>query len=70
VLGKTVSIHPAIVLLAAPAGAAIGGLIGMFLIVPMNAIFLATWRSLIRLFDPAEDQLVATTARSSVNPSP
>ncbi len=68
VLGKTVSIHPAIVLLAAPAGAAIGGLIGMFLIVPMIAIFLATWRSVIRLFDPVEDRVVATTVRSSAPP--
>ena len=59
VLGKTVSIHPAIVLLAAPAGAAIGGLIGMFLVVPIIAIVLATWRSVIRLFDPDEDLLDA-----------
>jgi predicted PurR-regulated permease PerM len=64
VLGKTVSIHPAIVLLAAPAGAAIGGLIGMFLIVPMIAIFMATWRSVIRLFDPDEAQPIGA-ARSS-----
>jgi predicted PurR-regulated permease PerM len=56
VLGKTVSIHPAIVLLAAPAGAAIGGLIGMFLVVPMIAIFMATWRSVIRLFDPHQTE--------------
>jgi predicted PurR-regulated permease PerM len=63
VLGKTVSIHPAIVLLAAPAGAAIGGLIGMFLIVPMIAIVMATWRSVIRLFDPAGDQLAEPAAR-------
>ena len=63
VLGKTVSIHPAIVLLAAPAGAAIGGLIGMFLIVPMIAIVLATWRSVIRLFDPVADEQGAPAAR-------
>ncbi len=62
VLGKTVSIHPAIVLLAAPAGAAIGGLIGMFLVVPMIAIVLATWRSVIRLFDPHDDERTAEAA--------
>jgi putative heme transporter len=56
VLGRTVSIHPAIVLLAAPAGAAIGGLIGMFLVVPIIAIVMATWRSVIKLFDPHDDQ--------------
>jgi putative heme transporter len=76
VLGKTVSIHPAIVLLAAPAGAAIGGLIGMFLIVPMIAIFMATWRSVIRLFDPDEGQpvMAAQTAppapAQTASPSP
>ena len=64
VLGKTVSIHPAIVLLAAPAGAAIGGLIGMFLVVPIIAIVMATWRSVIRLFDPYEDQPAARKAPS------
>jgi predicted PurR-regulated permease PerM len=52
VLGKTVSVHPAVILLAAPAGAAIGGLVGMFLIVPVIAIVMATWRSVLRLFDP------------------
>lgn len=70
VLGKTVSIHPAIVLLAAPAGAAIGGLIGMFLVVPIIAIVLATWRSVIRLFDPAEGQLVAATASAPTRRPP
>jgi putative heme transporter len=55
VLGRTVSIHPAVVLLAAPAGAAIGGLIGMFLIVPVIAIVSATWRSVLRLLEPDED---------------
>jgi predicted PurR-regulated permease PerM len=54
VLGRTVSIHPAVVLLAAPAGAAIGGLIGMFLIVPVIAIVSATWRSVLRLLEPDE----------------
>jgi predicted PurR-regulated permease PerM len=54
VYGKTVNLHPAVILLAAPAGAAIGGLIGMFLIVPAIAIFGATWRSVIRLFESDE----------------
>ncbi len=70
VLGRTVSIHPAIVLLAAPAGAAIGGLIGMFLIVPMIAIFMATWRSVIRLFDPDEDEPVGAAQEAPPEPAP
>jgi putative heme transporter len=51
VYGKTVSVHPAVVLLAAPAGAAVGGLIGMVLIVPVIAIILRTWHTFIHLFD-------------------
>jgi predicted PurR-regulated permease PerM len=49
---RTVSLHPAIVLMAAPAGAALGGMIGMFLIVPFLGIIAATWRTVLRLFDP------------------
>jgi len=52
VVGRTVRVHPAVVLLAAPVGASIGGLVGMFLIVPAIAIFGATWPSLVRLLTP------------------
>jgi predicted PurR-regulated permease PerM len=73
VYGKTVSLHPAVILLAAPAGAAIGGLIGMFLIVPAIAVFGATWRSVIRLFDqdePVSHALPASkTGEASALPS-
>ncbi len=54
VLGRTVHVHPAVVLLAAPVGAAIGGLVGLILIVPAIAIFGATWRSIANLFDPGD----------------
>jgi len=76
VLGRTVSIHPAVVLLAAPAGAAIGGLIGMFLIVPVIAIVSANWRSVLRLLEPDEDAVSDTdetptaTARPATVPAP
>jgi predicted PurR-regulated permease PerM len=49
---RTVSLHPAIVLLSAPAGAAVGGMMGMFLVVPFLGIVAATWRPALRLFDP------------------
>jgi predicted PurR-regulated permease PerM len=55
VLGRTVHLHPAIVLLAAPVGASIGGLAGLFLIVPAIAILQATWKSIVALFVPAGD---------------
>jgi putative heme transporter len=72
VLGKTVSVHPAVILLAAPAGAAIGGLVGMFLIVPVIAIVMATWRSVLRLFDPDEERPVAvsTPPAAPAKPAP
>src|SRR4029077_17814948 len=63
VLGRTVSIHPAVVLLAAPAGAAIGGLIGVFLIVPVIAIVSATRRAVLRLLEPDDD--VVTNAEEA-----
>jgi predicted PurR-regulated permease PerM len=62
VYGKTVSLHPAVILLAAPAGAAIGGLIGMFLIVPVIAIVGATWRPIVHLFDPDDGTQPAPAA--------
>ena len=51
VYGKTVSIHPAVVLLGAPAGAAIAGIVGMVLIIPVLAIISRTWRTVVHLFD-------------------
>lgn len=39
VYGRTMSLHPAIILLAIPAGGQIAGILGMFLIVPFIAIF-------------------------------
>jgi predicted PurR-regulated permease PerM len=52
VYGRTVSLHPAIVLLAIPAGGQIAGIIGMFLIVPFLGVVATTWRLVLHLFDP------------------
>ena len=52
VYGKTVSLHPAIVLLAIPAGGQIAGVIGMFLIVPFLGVVAVTWRLVLHVFDP------------------
>ena len=48
VYGKTVSLHPAIVLLAIPAGGQIAGVIGMFLVVPFLGVIATTWRTVLR----------------------
>ena len=45
VYGRAVNIHPAIVLLAIPAGAALAGIAGMFLVVPLIGVFATTWRT-------------------------
>ena len=50
VYSKVVSLHPAIVLMAIPAGADIAGVIGMFLVVPFLGIVATTWRSALRVF--------------------
>ncbi|MCJ7709468.1 MAG: AI-2E family transporter [Chloroflexi bacterium] len=42
---RTVSLPAAIVLLSVPAGAAVGGMMGMFLVVPFLGVIAATWRS-------------------------
>ena len=50
VYGKAVNLHPAIVLMAIPAGAALAGIVGMFLAVPFIGVIAATWRTVLRLF--------------------
>jgi len=67
VYNRAVSLHPAVVLLAIPAGGALAGIAGMFLAVPILAVIAATWRSaLLVLGDepeaaPAIDQREAET---------
>jgi predicted PurR-regulated permease PerM len=56
VYGRTVHIHPAIVLVAIPAGAAVAGILGMFLVVPAIGVVAATWRTLLAVVDEAGRQ--------------
>ena len=64
VYGRAVNIHPAIVLLAIPAGAALAGIAGMFLVVPFIGVFATTWRTaLLVLGDGPAPVPVATPAR-------
>ena len=61
VYGKTVHLHPAIVLLAIPAGSAIAGMLGMFIVVPVLGVISATWRTVLLV-------MAANAARSAVTP--
>jgi predicted PurR-regulated permease PerM len=47
VYGRTVHLHPAIVLVAIPAAATIAGILGMFLVVPILGVIAATWRLIL-----------------------
>ena len=49
VYGKTVHLHPAVVLVAIPAGSAIAGVLGMFFVVPAIGVVAVTWRSVLVL---------------------
>ncbi len=53
VYGKSLSLHPAVVLMAIPVGNEIAGILGMFLVVPVAAIVAATWRLVIAAIDEA-----------------
>jgi predicted PurR-regulated permease PerM len=55
VYGKAVSLHPAIVLLAIPAGNQLAGIVGMFLVVPFAGVVAVTWRALLRVVDADRD---------------
>ena len=56
VYGSTLSLHPAVILLAIPAGSEIAGVLGMFLVVPFVAIAAAVWRPLLGLLDDTEGE--------------
>jgi predicted PurR-regulated permease PerM len=47
VFSKAVNIHPAIILLAIPAGGTLGGILGMFLVVPFLGVVGTTWRTVL-----------------------
>jgi predicted PurR-regulated permease PerM len=74
VYGRTVHLHPAIVLVAIPAGAAVAGVLGMFLVVPVLGVIAATWRLLVGAFEDGEPQTrleaSGTVAAGEVGPTP
>ena len=47
VYGRMVHLHPAVVLVAIPGGAAIAGMLGMFMVVPVMAVVASTWRTVL-----------------------
>jgi predicted PurR-regulated permease PerM len=51
VYSRVVSLHPAVVLVAIPAGNAIAGIVGMFLVVPFLGVVATVWRTVLRVLD-------------------
>lgn len=47
VYGRTVHLHPAVVLVAIPAASGVAGILGMFIIVPALGVVSATWRTVV-----------------------
>jgi putative heme transporter len=77
VYGRTTHIHPAIVLVAIPAGSAVAGIAGMFLAVPVIGVVATTWRTLFSLMGtdlpsspPADDSPDAVAPRPAPGPVP
>ncbi len=78
VYGRAVSIHPAIVLLAIPAGGELAGILGMFLAVPVIGVFAATWRNVLtalgseptKAAGPPPDVVVSGPDAGGGGPSP
>jgi predicted PurR-regulated permease PerM len=69
VYGKAVSLHPAIVLLAIPAGGEVAGVVGMFLAVPLLGLIAASWRSVLQVLgDRPPTPSVATGSDASDPP--
>ncbi len=55
IYGKTVNMHPAVVLLALPAGAAVAGIVGLFVAIPVVAIVMAVTGAIVMILDPGPD---------------
>jgi putative heme transporter len=51
VYSRVVSLHPAVVLAAIPAGSEVAGIAGMFLVVPFLGVVAAVWRTVLRVLD-------------------
>ncbi len=63
VYGKTVHLHPAIVLLAIPIGSTIAGILGMLLVVPALGVVAVSWRTVLNVM--ATDAAVADGAATA-----
>jgi predicted PurR-regulated permease PerM len=73
VYGRTVHLHPAIVLVAIPAASAVAGVLGMFIVVPVLGVVATTWRTVLAVMAarraPADARLAADPSTGVTEPS-
>ena len=67
VFSKAVHIHPAIILLAIPAGNALGGVLGMFLVVPILGVVATTWRTVLAVMGPPPGLVESVAAPGAIS---
>ena len=67
VYGRMVHLHPAVVLVAIPGGAAVAGMLGMFIVVPAMAVVASTWRTVLSVI--GTHRQVATPADEIIQPT-
>ena len=70
VYSKVVSLHPAVVLVAIPAGNEIAGVIGMFLVVPFLGVVAAVWRTVLRVLDTRDGRAAPAARPAGAVPEP
>ena len=70
VYGRTVHLHPAIVLVAIPAGSAIAGILGMFIVIPLIGVVAASWRTALAILaSSGKEALTSATAPTGAAPT-
>jgi predicted PurR-regulated permease PerM len=67
---RAVHLHPAVILLAIPAGGALGGIAGMFLAVPVLAIVETARRPIMRVLDDLPEPEPQSASESMPEPAP
>jgi predicted PurR-regulated permease PerM len=70
VYGRTVHLHPAVVLVAIPAGAGVAGILGMFLVVPALAVVAATWRTVLAVIGTQRNVAAHVAALAAAEAAP
>ena len=70
VYGRAVSLHPAVVLVAIPAGGTLAGVLGMFLAVPILGIAAGVWRHVLTAMGSEDPATKVPEAEASTAPAP